>query len=99
MCPQTLLDHHDQTKTDKALWFFFYWTTTDKLKFTDWSKVIQMFGCDFLTEDDYCAPTTLTRVNANENHKPSFIMILIYFLTHDSDMYYSHNACNQVFTK
>ena len=23
----------------------FYWTTTDKLKFTDWFWVHQMFGC------------------------------------------------------
>ena len=36
MCPQTLSDRHDQTETDKALWVFFYWTTTDKLEFTDW---------------------------------------------------------------
>ena len=24
---------------------FFYWTTTDKLKFIDWSQVKRMFGC------------------------------------------------------
>jgi len=24
---------------------FFYWTTTDKLKFTDWSHVNRMLGC------------------------------------------------------
>ena len=24
---------------------FLYWPTTDKLEFTDWSKVSRMFGC------------------------------------------------------
>ena len=34
---QTLSGRHDQTKTDKdkALLAFFYWTTTDKLEFTE----------------------------------------------------------------
>ena len=45
MCPGTLSDRHDQTKTDRALWFFFYLTTTDKLEFTDWSRVNRIFGC------------------------------------------------------
>ena len=27
---------------------FFYWTTTDKLEFTDWSEVNQMFGCGWI---------------------------------------------------
>ena len=30
-------------RTDRAL--FLYWTTTDKLEFTDWSQVKRMFGC------------------------------------------------------
>ena len=25
--------------------FFFFWTTTDKLEFTDWSQVKWMLGC------------------------------------------------------
>ena len=25
---------------------FYYWTTTDKLKFTDWSEVQRMFGSE-----------------------------------------------------
>ena len=29
--------------------FFFHWTTTDKLEFTDWAKVNQMFGCGEIT--------------------------------------------------
>ena len=45
MCPRTLSDCHDQTETDRALWVFFYWTTTFKFEFTDLSWVHQMFGC------------------------------------------------------
>ena len=44
MCPRTLSDRYDQTETDRALWFFFYWTTMDKLEFTDWSEVQRGFG-------------------------------------------------------
>ena len=35
---------HDQTEKDRALSFFCYWTTTDRLEFTDWSEVQQRFG-------------------------------------------------------
>ena len=44
MCPRALSDRHDQTKTDRALCFFFYWTTTGKLEFTDWSEVQRRLG-------------------------------------------------------
>ena len=44
MCPQTLLDCHNQTEAVRALCFFFYWTTMDKLELTDWSQVNRLFG-------------------------------------------------------
>ena len=44
-CSRTLPDLHNQTDADRAICFFFYWTTTDKLEFTDWSRVHRIFGC------------------------------------------------------
>ena len=44
MFPQTLSDSHDQMETERALGFF-YGTTTDKLKFTDWFQVNRMLDC------------------------------------------------------
>ena len=41
------------------LCYFFYWTTTDKLEFTDWSGAQRRFGSrevvDFPKDEDDCA--------------------------------------------
>ena len=45
---------------------FFYWTTTNKLKFTDWSQVNQMLSCGeiaiFRQRMMFAPPPALTRV-------------------------------------
>ena len=33
---------------------FFYWTTTDKLEFTDWSQVNRMFICGEIAINPFC---------------------------------------------
>ena len=45
---------------------FFYWTTTDKLKFTDWTQVNRMFGSGEIAVSptgDNNPPPVLTTVN------------------------------------
>ena len=45
---------------------FSYWTTTDKLKFTDWSEIRRNRG--FSTEDDDYAPPGIIRVKKMKSH-------------------------------
>ena len=48
------------------LWIF-YWTTTDKLKFTDWSEVQRMFGSEIFQHRMMIAPPPkVIRVNCLE---------------------------------
>ena len=67
-------------KPRKIELFFFYWITTDKLEFTDWSEVQRKFrrNHNFPTEDDNYAPLGITRVKQDRNlasfqRKPKFV--------------------------
>ena len=85
MCPRTLSDRYDQTETDRALWFFSYWTTTDKTKFTAWSQVDQKFDCweigNFWQRMMKVPPLLLIRVKVFRKPK-SYRKKWTLFLTH-----------------